>query len=72
MDTTHEPLRADEWNLDTKISWTYPNVLFESVFCLTEHLNYGDGAKSWVMLGQTLNHSVNPVILCNVLSYTTI
>jgi hypothetical protein len=61
MDTTHEPLY-------TEISWTYLQVLFESLFSSTEVLNMAVFQNYEVMLGQMLNYFVkNSVILCSVI-----
>jgi hypothetical protein len=67
MKTVHEPLLLDKV-LYSEISWTYLQVLFESLFSLTELLNMTVVWNFAVMLGQTLKHFVwNSVILFNVI-----
>jgi hypothetical protein len=42
----------------SKILWTYLQVLFELLFCLTKILNMAMAQNFKVMLEQMLNHSV--------------
>jgi hypothetical protein len=57
MEATHEPLPLTDV-LCSKRSYTYIQVLFESLFYLTKLLNMFMVQNFEVMLGQTLNHSV--------------
>jgi hypothetical protein len=51
VETTHEPLYLDKWTVEQKRSWTYLQVLFESLFCLTQSLNMTMVRNFEVMVG---------------------
>jgi hypothetical protein len=58
MERTHEPLHLVKWSFVRWKSWTYLQVLFESLFSLTEHLNMEAFKNYEVMLGETPNYFV--------------
>jgi hypothetical protein len=47
----------------SKRSWTYLQVLFELLFCLTQFFKYGDGANFWGYVG--INAEPLCVEFCN-------
>jgi hypothetical protein len=58
METTHKQSHLGKWIL---VQWKItdiPTGLFESLFCLATLLNFVVVGNFEVMLGQTLNHSV--------------
>jgi hypothetical protein len=54
---TNHCTKTDEVRF-SKTSWTFHQVLFESLFCFAKLLNIAMMRHFEVMLGQTLNHSV--------------
>jgi hypothetical protein len=59
MEKTHELLHLEKWSfLYIERSWTCQQVLFESLFCLTELLNMAVFRNYEVMFKQTQNYFV--------------